>query len=205
MKRHHVTAMSSLGCCGRPRGSCGASAENTQAPARRGRLTAFEGARLIVGDGAAPIENSRVRRQRRAFRPGRPRGTGAGAGRATRIDLTGKTVMPAIVDTHHAPRRCVRRWSKSCSGGRTTASPRRMSLGQDAGDVPYQVRRRGPFRTRHCSAPQGVASSGPSRAAHGSLLGDNRSRSAQGHAGRRRARWTSSRSGWTIATASTRS
>ena len=84
----------------------------------------FEGARLIVGDGARAIENA-------AFvvnGTGSPRLAGGQvqvpAG-ARRVDLSGKTVMPAIIDTHtHLPPlgRCS---STSCSARRTTESPRR--------------------------------------------------------------------------------
>ena len=62
--------------------------------------TLFEGARLIVGDGSAPIENSAFVIENGKFtRVGRkgqiqpPKG-------AARVDLTGKTVMPAIIDAH---------------------------------------------------------------------------------------------------------
>ena len=60
----------------------------------------FEGARLIVGDGSEPLENS-------AFLVENGRFTQVGAAGeiplpagAARMDLTGKTVMPAIVDAH---------------------------------------------------------------------------------------------------------
>ena len=61
----------------------------------------YEGARLITGDGSAPIEGS-------AFLVENGRFTGVGrqgevqpppAG-AVRVDLTGKTVIPALVDAH---------------------------------------------------------------------------------------------------------
>jgi imidazolonepropionase-like amidohydrolase len=65
----------------------------------QGRTTIFEGARLITGDGRAPIENSAFVVQNDQFtRVGR-RGE-INAPDAVRIDLTGKTVMPAKVDTH---------------------------------------------------------------------------------------------------------
>src|SRR4029077_20999053 len=62
--------------------------------------TVFEGARLIKGDGSAPIENS-------AFlvvgdkltQVGRRGDLRVPAG-AAHVDLTGKTVMPALVDLH---------------------------------------------------------------------------------------------------------
>ncbi|MBZ5577754.1 MAG: amidohydrolase family protein [Acidobacteriia bacterium] len=60
----------------------------------------FEGARLIVGDGSAPVENSAfVVENNRIAQVGRKGQVTAPAG-ATRVDLTGKTVMPALVDTH---------------------------------------------------------------------------------------------------------
>jgi imidazolonepropionase-like amidohydrolase len=60
----------------------------------------FEGARLIVGDGSAPIENSAfVVEGNRITAVGRRGQVNVPAG-AQRIDLTGKTVMPAIIDTH---------------------------------------------------------------------------------------------------------
>ena len=65
----------------------------------QGRTTIFEGARLITGDGRAPIENSAFVVQNDQFtRVGR-RGE-IDAPDAVRVDLTGKTVMPAKVDTH---------------------------------------------------------------------------------------------------------
>src|SRR5436309_491711 len=63
-------------------------------------VTLFEGARLIAGDGRAPIENSAFLVQNDRFaRVGRRGDIQAPAG-AVRVDLTGKTVMPAKVDTH---------------------------------------------------------------------------------------------------------
>jgi imidazolonepropionase-like amidohydrolase len=64
------------------------------------RVTLFEGARLIMGDGGPPIESSAFIVDNAKFssvgRKGElqlPRG-------AARVDLTGKTVMPAMVDVH---------------------------------------------------------------------------------------------------------
>src|SRR5947209_7151312 len=70
-----------------------------QAPAA-GRVTAFTGARLIVGDGRAPIENATFIVDGTRFgRVGRTGEVQVPPG-ASRVDLTGKTVMPAIIDTH---------------------------------------------------------------------------------------------------------
>src|SRR2546427_10188002 len=63
-------------------------------------VTVFEGARLITGDGRAPLENSAFIVQNDRFtRVGRRGDVQAPAG-AARVDLTGKTVMPAKVDMH---------------------------------------------------------------------------------------------------------
>jgi imidazolonepropionase-like amidohydrolase len=63
------------------------------------RVTLYEGARLITGDGSV-IENSAFLVTGTAFtRAGRKGEIPLPAG-ATRVDLTGKTVMPALVDMH---------------------------------------------------------------------------------------------------------
>jgi len=60
----------------------------------------YEGARLIVGDAKAPIEDGAfVVRDGRIIAVGR-RGTIAVPTGASRVDLTGKTVMPAMIDVH---------------------------------------------------------------------------------------------------------
>jgi imidazolonepropionase-like amidohydrolase len=71
----------------------------TQGTANRG-VTVFEGARLITGDGSAPIENSAFIVENTQFtRVGRRGDVQVPAG-AARVDLTGKTVMPTKVDLH---------------------------------------------------------------------------------------------------------
>src|SRR4051812_26076185 len=71
-----------------------------QQPAAANRVTLFEGARLIVGDGSAPIARSAFTVQgNRITAVGVAGGLRSPAG-AIKVDLTGKTVMPAVVDTH---------------------------------------------------------------------------------------------------------
>jgi imidazolonepropionase-like amidohydrolase len=63
-------------------------------------VTVFEGARLITGDGGTPIEDAAfVVTGNRITAVGR-RGQVAVPAGAARVDLAGKTVMPAIVDAH---------------------------------------------------------------------------------------------------------
>src|SRR5206468_6605363 len=62
--------------------------------------TVYEGARLIVGDGRAPIENGAfVVQDGRITMLGARGGVTAPAG-AARLDLAGKTVMPAWINVH---------------------------------------------------------------------------------------------------------
>jgi imidazolonepropionase-like amidohydrolase len=64
-------------------------------------VTVFEGARVIVGDGRAPIENATfVVTGNRFTAVGRASDVRVPAG-ATRVNLAGKTVMPGIIDTHN--------------------------------------------------------------------------------------------------------
>src|SRR5688572_32967955 len=69
-----------------------------QQPAAGAGSTAFEGARVIVGDGTDPIENATI-----IVRDGRIEQVGADVQvpeGATRVSLAGKTVMPGILDAH---------------------------------------------------------------------------------------------------------
>jgi imidazolonepropionase-like amidohydrolase len=60
----------------------------------------YQGARLIIGDSSAPIENGAfVVANGRITAIGRSGAVNAPAG-ATRVDLSGKTVMPAMINAH---------------------------------------------------------------------------------------------------------
>ena len=73
-----------------------AQSANQTAPA----VTVFEGARLIVGDGSPPIENSAFWVEGDRFGQVGLMGEIDIPAGAQRVDLTGKTVMPALVDAH---------------------------------------------------------------------------------------------------------
>ena len=63
-------------------------------------VTVFEGARLLVGDGSTPIESATfIVEDSRFVQVGRTGEVEVPSG-AVRIDLTGRTVIPAIIDTH---------------------------------------------------------------------------------------------------------
>jgi len=135
----------------------------TQAPQATG-VTIFEGARLITGDGAPPIENSAfIVANNRFTQVGRRGQVNAPAG-AARVDLTGKTVMPAIVDAHtHMP---VTRDALIDSLQRKAyyGAGVVMSLGQDTGDVAFQVREETiPGAARLRTAGRGITAPEPGR------------------------------------------
>ena len=110
---------------------------SAQAPA--GGVTVFEGARLIVGDGRV-IENATfVVNGTRFTQVGRAGDVKVPTG-AARVNLSGKTVMPAIIDAHtHLSRErvaLVDDLQRRAYYGVAAA----LSLGQDAGDLPFQIR-----------------------------------------------------------------
>ena len=63
-------------------------------------VTAFEGARLIVGDGSAPIDNATLVVDHSTIVLAGPADEIEVPAGAARVDLAGKTVMPAIIDAH---------------------------------------------------------------------------------------------------------
>ena len=96
MRRMSIVILSGLmlfvAACGAP------PAREPQAAA--GRATVFEGARLITGDEAPPIEDSAFVVQDGRFTSVGRRGDLQAPDGAARVDLTGKTVMPGIIETH---------------------------------------------------------------------------------------------------------
>ena len=71
-----------------------------EAQAQTTRVTVFEGARLITGDGSPPIENAVFAIDNTRFTAVGRRGDVEVPAGATRVDLTGKMVMPAMIDVH---------------------------------------------------------------------------------------------------------
>ncbi len=74
---------------------------HTSAQDTGGSATLFEGARLIAGDGSAPIDNSAFLVQGDSITWVGRRGERLPPAGAARVDLTGKTVMPSLIDGHN--------------------------------------------------------------------------------------------------------
>src|SRR5580765_1465211 len=109
----------------------------SQAPAG---VTVFEGARVIIGDTRAPIENaSFVVSGARFVQVGRAADVRVPAG-ATRVNLAGKTVMPAIIDTHTHLSQTHDMLIDDLRRRAYFGIGAAMSLGQDTTDVSFQVR-----------------------------------------------------------------
>jgi imidazolonepropionase-like amidohydrolase len=95
MRRLHALLLS---CCAVSAGM-GQVPTSARQPAAA-PVTLYEGARLITGDGSSPIERSAFLVARGRFtRVGR-RGEVQPPAGAARIDLTGKTVIPGLIDAH---------------------------------------------------------------------------------------------------------
>src|SRR5262247_3847780 len=126
--------------------------------------TVFEGARLITGDGSAPVADSAfVVENGRFTAVGRKGQVKAPAG-AAHVDLSGKTVIPAIIDAHKhlAVTRdaLVDQLQHLAYYGIGTT----MSLGQDTADVAYQVRAETiPGAARFHTAGRGFTAPEPGR------------------------------------------
>ena len=78
----------------------GASVAAVSQSASNGQVW-FEGSRLIVGDGSAAIENAAFLVQGDTFMWIGRRGDRQPPVGATRVDLSGKTVIPALIDGHN--------------------------------------------------------------------------------------------------------
>lgn len=111
----------------------------------------FEGPRIITGDGSAPIENGALLVENgQIVKVGR-KGSVQGPANASRVDLSGQTVMPALLDTHvhlgyqKGPTFLAGNFTRDylidllnryayCGFGAV------VSLGTDPNDLPFQIR-----------------------------------------------------------------
>jgi imidazolonepropionase-like amidohydrolase len=144
--------------------AAGVAPVHGQTPAQSATL--FEGARLITGDGSAPIENSAfVVVGNRIAQIGR-RGEVQAPPGAARVDLSGKTVMPALIDDHvHMGYR----HGTSFSAAEYTREnlldqldryayhgvAAVLETGTGRGDLPYKVRAEARSGTRYLTAGSG--------------------------------------------------
>ena len=139
-----------------------ACAAPEQAPAST--ATAFEGARLITGDGSDPIENATFVVDGGQFVAVGATGEVSVPDGAERVDLTGQTVIPAIIDAHtHLSREraaLVQDLQHRAYYGVGVVT----SLGQDEGSLPFEVRAETiPNAARFTTAGRGITAPEPGR------------------------------------------
>jgi imidazolonepropionase-like amidohydrolase len=129
----------------------------------QGRVTVYQGARLITGSGPI-IENATfIVDGARFTQVGRADAVKVPAG-AARVDLAGKTVMPAIIDAHvhlsTTREGLVDDLQRRAYYGVSAA----MSLGQDPGELPFQIRAEViPNAARFYTAGRGITMPEPGR------------------------------------------
>ncbi len=132
--------------------ACSSSAP-VEAPPSTGNAFLFEGAQLIVGDGSAAIADSAFLIENDAFTWVGKKGERQPPAGAARVDLTGKTVMPAIIDAHsHLGYTDVKAMTTAAANftrENLVDHLRRyayygiaatLSMGVDRGELPYQIR-----------------------------------------------------------------
>jgi len=142
---------------------CGLTAQTlAQTPA--GGVTVFEGARLIVGDGRPPIENaSFVVEGARIVQVGTAANARVASG-AARVNLAGKTVMPAIIDTHTHLSQTREGLLDDLRRRAYFGVAAALSLGQDTTDVAYEVRAQAmPGMAKFFTAGRGITAPEPGR------------------------------------------
>jgi imidazolonepropionase-like amidohydrolase len=144
--------------------ACVAAAVVTSGQGGATRVTVFQGARLINGHGGPALENATfVVEGTRFTQVGRADAVKVPAG-AARVDLAGKTVIPALLDSHvHLSTTrdaLVQDLQRRAYYGVGAA----MSLGQDAGDLPFQIRAEVlPNAARFFTAGRGITMPEPGR------------------------------------------
>ena len=133
-----------------------------QAPATG--VTIFEGARVIVGDGRAPIQNaSFIVDGTRFAQVGGAADVRAPAA-ATHVNLAGKTVMPAIVDTHTHLSQTRELLIDDLRRRAYFGIGAALSLGQDTTDASFQVRAQTtPGVAKFFTAGRGITAPEPGR------------------------------------------
>ncbi len=126
--------------------------------------TVYEGARLIDGNGGAPVDNAAfVVEGGRFTQVGRVGQLKAPAG-AARVSLAGKTVIPALIDTHVHAADSRDALIDQLRGKAYWGVSAVMSMGTDPGDLAFTIRNETiPGAARLKTAGRGITSPEPGR------------------------------------------
>jgi imidazolonepropionase-like amidohydrolase len=148
-------------------GAACSTPQSTETPQAGAGVTAFEGARVVVGDGSAPIENATIVVRDTRIEAVGPAGSVQVPEGAGRVDLSGKTVIPGIIDGHVHLRSesrdtLVEDLERRAYYGVVAAA----TMGSDQGDIPFQVRNESmtmPNAARYLTAGRGITAPEPGR------------------------------------------
>lgn len=126
--------------------------------------TVYEGARVILGDGSPPIDNAAFVVENGRITQVGPAGQVKAPAGAARVSLAGKTVMPAIIDTHthmgDTREAVVALLQRKAYFGVGAV----LSLGTDPGDIAFKLRdERVPNGARLLTAGRGITMPEPGR------------------------------------------
>ena len=127
-------------------------------------VTVFEGARLIVGDGSTPIEDAVfIVDDTRFVQLGRSNSMEIPPD-AARVDLTGRTVMPAIIDTHVHLRETREELVEDLQRKAYYGVGAVLSLGRGVSDVAFKLRDEVvPNAARYRTVGRGITAPEPGR------------------------------------------
>lgn len=124
----------------------------------------YEGARLIVGDGSEPIENAVFVVENGQFTLVGPASAVQTPAGGNRVDLTGMTVMPTIIDTHIHPNSERDALIQDLKARAPYGVSAVMSLGRDGASTPLEIRGEDiPGAARFRSAGRGITAPEPGR------------------------------------------
>ena len=130
-----------------------------------GRVTIFQGARLIIGDGRTIENGALVTEGPRLIQAGSTGSVRVPAG-ALRVNLAGKTVIPAIIDTHTHLSQARDALANDLHRRAFWGVGAAMSLGQDDDKAPFQVRNEIiAYAARYRTAGRGITAPEPGRTA----------------------------------------
>jgi imidazolonepropionase-like amidohydrolase len=129
----------------------------------QGSATVFEGARVIVGNGTVITDATIVVDAGKIAQVGRAADVKAPAG-ATRVSLTGKTVMPTIVDTHVHTSQTREALTQDLQRRAYYGVSAAMSMGQDTEAAAFDIRAMPiPSAAKIFSAGRGITAPEPGR------------------------------------------
>ena len=168
------------------------------------QVTAYEGARIIVGDGRTIDNGTIVVDGAKIAQVGPAASVQVPAG-ATRVNLAGKTVIPDLIDTHTHLSQTIEGLTKDLTQRAYYGVSAAQSMGTAETDAELQMRARppAPGQARLFTAYRGITRPEPGRTM-GPIWVNTEAEARKAVQDSPPRRWTSSRCGWTTATANIR-